>query len=160
MNKSFKYFAVTNIIIIIVFFIMEVYYFFYEYNYYNRVLSFSQPCTLIFRIPHYILGVLLIYGSLNFLIKTKGLILIVIPCIGFVSYDIVQITSLFIRHLNVPCFMSSMERLQFLYIYFLLLLFLILIKWKTLAVSLSKVIFILIFLSFIILFSLLRLIIN
>jgi len=118
--KAIKTIAILNLILFSAFLFMEVYHFIFDYDILMRSLAFSYPCSLWFRIPHYLLSLLMIFCSISILKLRETwqyANLLLIACIGFIMYDVVSIVSMFIPFCKPPCIMCEIESLQLMYIF-------------------------------------------
>jgi hypothetical protein len=123
MIKKNKIIFLINVIFFTSFLLLEVYHFYFEYSNYMNLLSFSHPCSISLRIIPYMLSLIIISASFNFLYNNRGLLLILFANIAFLLY---QIVVLFV--LSSHCFMSFYDRMGILHIYLLIQIVFLLFK--------------------------------
>lgn len=118
MNKTLKIYLKLNLILFIVFLLMDAYELIFLYNDISGRLTYIASCEPILRINHYIFSLLIIIGSYRILVKNKpGIWLLLLPCIGFIAYDISMLLSFQFSLWLMPCCMSFFEQFQIIYIY-------------------------------------------
>jgi hypothetical protein len=156
MNKL-KIFAILNLIVFGAFTLTEIYHFCFEYENLRNVLSEIYPCKLYYRIPIYSLTLLILIASIRIVIQKKMYYkILVISCIGFLSYEIVAFALLFFDNLGYYCHMSALEYYPVIYLFVLVELISIvrIKKGFTKVISVLKVFFL--FVLFILLFFIYR----
>ncbi len=158
--KRLKIFGILNLIVFGSFILFEVYHFLFEYKECFGMLSNFYPCVVSYRIPHYILTLIILYGSIQILFKKKAAFnTLLIASIGFISYEIVVFISLFFSTIfGEHCFMSLIEMLPFIYIFALIEFLSLLKKRKEFSTAFNTPKILITFLLFILFFFAMRIV--